>query len=109
MAVEGRTRFLGIEAKCRIVLALPAVVRRIFLLQAAHQFPMTIEFGLGVLPMQFCQQSGQSLLLLWSACVLGRFGILGTAPNVAHAYAMSVMATLGTVGTSLLDGSALMD
>lgn len=93
----------------RIVLALPAVVQRIPFLQAAHQFPMTIEFGVRELPVQLLHQLSEGSLLLRGACVLGCFAILGTTPNVTHTYAVSVVATLGTVGTRLLDGPTLVD
>ena len=74
------------------MLALPAVVRRIFFLQAAHQFSMPIEFGVRELPVQLLQQLNEGILLLRGACVLGCFAILGTTPNVAHTYAVTVLA-----------------
>ena len=70
---------------------------------------MAIEPGFRVLLMQFLQQLCQSLLLLGRARVLGRFAVLGTAPDIDHTDAESVVSVLHAMRTHHIDGTAIVD
>ena len=75
----------------------------------ADKFTVAVQRGIGELIVQLLQQAGESLLLLWSARVLGRLAILGQASYIADTDAMAVMATRAAVRSLPLDGSADMD
>ena len=68
---------------------------------------------IGIIKFQLVHQLPQSSLLLRSACVLGRFSVLGYTTDVADANAVGIMPqAMGAsyvLGTSLVDAAVTID
>ena len=62
---------------------------------------------MGIIKFQLVHQLPQSSLLLRSACVLGRFSVLGHTTNVADANAVGIMPQ--AMGASYVLGTPLVD
>lgn len=68
---------------------------------------------MGIIKFQLVHQLPQSSLLLWRACVLGRFSVLGHTTNIADANAVGIMPqAMGAsyvLGTSFVDAAVPID
>lgn len=68
---------------------------------------------MGIIKFQLVHQLPQSSLLLRSACVLGRFSVLGHTTNIADANAVGIMPqAMGAsyvLSTSLVDAAVTID
>lgn len=68
---------------------------------------------MGIIKFQLVHQLPQSSLLLRSACVLGRFSVLGHTTDIADANAVGIMPqAMGAsyvLGTSLVDAAVTID
>ena len=68
---------------------------------------------MGINELKLLHELAKCLLLLWRACVLGRFSVLGHTPDIADANAVGIMPqAMGAsyvLGTSLVDAAVPID
>lgn len=68
---------------------------------------------MGINELKLLHELAKCLLLLWCACVLGRFSVLGHTTNIADANAVGIMpqamGASDVLGTSLVDAAVPID
>ena len=68
---------------------------------------------MGINELKLLHELAKCLLLLWRACVLGRFSVLGHTTDIADANAVGIMPqAMGAsyiLGTSLVDAAVAID
>ena len=68
---------------------------------------------MGINELKLLHELAKCLLLLWCACVLGRFPVLGHTTNIADANTIGIMSqAMGAsdvLGTSLVDAAVTID
>lgn len=74
---------------------------------------MPMHSCMGINELKLLHELAKCLLLLWCACVLGRFSVLGHTTNVADANAVGIMPqAMGAsyvLGTSFVDAAVTID
>lgn len=79
----------------------------------ARHFIMPMHSCMGINELKLLHELAKCLLLLWCACVLGRFSVLGHTTNIADANAVGIMPqAMGAsyvLGTSLVDAAVPID
>lgn len=74
---------------------------------------MPMHSYMGINELKLLHELAKCLLLLWRACILGRFSVLGHTTDVADANAVGIMPqAMGAsyvLGTSLVDASVAID
>ena len=74
---------------------------------------MPMHSCMGINELKLLHELAKCLLLLWRACVLGRFSVLGHTTNIADANAVGIMPqAMGAsyvLGTSLVDAAVTID
>lgn len=79
----------------------------------ARHFIMPMHSCMGINELKLLHELAKCLLLLWRACVLGRFSVLGHTTNIADANAVGIMPqAMGAsyvLGTSLVDAAVTID
>lgn len=79
----------------------------------ARHFVMPMHSCMGINELKLLHELAKCLLLLWRACVLGRFSVLGHTTDVADANAVGIMPqAMGAsyvLGTSLVDAAVTID
>ena len=79
----------------------------------ARHFIMPMHSCMGINELKLLHELAKCLLLLWRACVLGRFSVLGHTTDVADANAVGIMPqAMGAsyvLSTSLVDAAVTID
>ena len=79
----------------------------------ARHFVMPMHSCMGINELKLLHELAKCQLLLWRACVLGRFSVLGHTTNVADANAVGIMPqAMGAsyvLSTSLVDAAVAID
>lgn len=73
----------------------------------ARHFIMPMHSCMGINELKLLHELAKCLLLLWRACVLGCFSVLGHTTNIADANAVGIMPQ--TMGASYVLGTPLVD
>ena len=79
----------------------------------ARHFIMPMHSCMGINELKLLHELAKCLLLLWRACVLGRFSVLGHTTNIADANTVGIMPQAmrpsDILGTSLVDAAVTID
>lgn len=79
----------------------------------ARHFIMPMHSCMGINELKLLHELAKCLLLLWCACVLGRFPVLGHTTNITGANAVGIMPqAMGAsyvLSTSLVDAAVTID